>query len=503
MNGVKERRSHGYNTDIGERFYKKSLKKKNNKKFMIIVSILAIIAVIVLATIVKQFVGKPSFKMNGDEKVEIEYGTVYQDAGASAHARFQDISSEIEVQSDVDTSKIGTYHVTYKVPRGKKYDTYTRTVIVKDTQAPVITLNGEELVEIDFGTTYEDEGCSKVEDGYDGEMSTENIVAEEKKLENGDIEIHYSISDSSSNKADKVRYIKVVDKTAPEIKLNGKAFSRIKVNEEFKDEGATATDTKDGDLTSKITKEGNVDTSKEGKYTITYKVKDNNDNEATAQRTIFVGDVQATGVIYLTFDDGPSANTTPKILDTLKEKGVNATFFIINYNEANEHLVKRAIDEGNAIGIHGYSHDYKVLYASVEACYQNIIKLQEKIEKTTGKKIMITRFPGGSSNTVSRKYCKGIMTDISQKLLKEGFKYYDWNVASGDSGDVKTADAVYNNVTKGIKPDRNNIVLMHDFSGNNKTVEALPRIIDWGLANGYRFEVITTDTEMITQKIQN
>ena len=185
--------------------------------------------------------------------MEIEYGTEYKDAGATAKAKFSDISDKIVVESNVDTSKVGLYKVTYKVPNGSKYDTYTRTVIVKDTQAPIITLNGEENVEIDFGKTYEDEGVSKVEDGYDGELSVENVTKEEKKLDNGDLEIHYTISDSSSNKADKVRHIKVVDKTAPEIKLNGKAFVSVKVNEEFKDEGATATDNKDGDLTSKIT----------------------------------------------------------------------------------------------------------------------------------------------------------------------------------------------------------------------------------------------------------
>lgn len=500
MNGVKEREVQEYKYR-SDRNYSSHSNGKNSKNKLVI-AILAIIAIVIAIVLLKQFLGKPTFKLNGEETVEIEYGTEYKDAGATAKAKFSDISDKITVESNVDTSKIGTYTVTYKVPNNNGEDTYTRTVIVKDTQAPVVTLTGEENVEIDFGKEYEEEGFS-VKDGYDGEIPNDKVAREERKTENGNIEIHYIVSDSSSNKADKVRYIKVVDKTAPEIKLNGKAFVSLKTNEEFKDEGATAIDKKDGDLTSRITKEGNVDTSKDGKYTITYKVKDNNDNEATAQRTVFVGETQATGVIYLTFDDGPSANTTPRILDTLKEKGVNATFFIINYSEANEHLVKRAVDEGNAIGIHGYSHDYKVLYASVDAYYENITKLQEKIEKTIGKKVMITRFPGGASNTVSRKYCSGVVSAASKKLLENGFKYFDWNVASGDSGDVHTADAVYNNVTKGIKPGRNNIVLMHDFSGNNKTAEALPRIIDWGLANGYRFEVITPDTEMITQKIQN
>lgn len=501
MNGLKEKEVQEYSKRADSDYRRHASNTNNNNSKKIIVA-LAIIALIIAIVLIKNFFGKPTFKLNGEEKVEIEYGTEYKDPGATAKAKFSDISDKITVESNVDTSKIGTYTVTYKVPNNKGYDTYTRTVIVKDTQAPIVTLTGNENVEIDFGKSYEEEGFS-VKDGYDGEIPNDKVAREERKTENGDIEIHYMVSDSSSNKADKVRHVKIVDKTAPDIKINGKAFVSLKKNEQFNDEGATATDNKDGDLTSKITKEGSVDTSKDGKYTITYKVKDNNDNEATAQRTVFVGETQATGVIYLTFDDGPSANTTPRILDTLKEKGVNATFFIINYSDANEHLVKRTLEEGNAIGMHGYTHDYKVLYASNDACYQNFKKLQEKIEKTTGKKMMIARFPGGASNTVSRKYCQGVVTETSKRLLADGIKYFDWNVASGDSGDVHTADAVYNNVIRGIKPGRNNIVLMHDFSGNNKTAEALPRIIDWGLANGYRFEVITPDTEMITQKIQN
>ena len=498
MNGVKEKEQ-SINLDVDSKQYINP--KKNNKKTTIIVAILAFITICVITLLVSQFNGKPKFKMNGDETVEVDYGSVYQDAGASAYAKFRNINDKVIVENDVDTSKLGTYHVKYKVPNKKSYDVYTRTVVVKDKTAPEITLNGEENDTVEYGKEYVDPGCVAT-DGYDGDL-TDKVVVTNNKLENGNYEYHYVVSDSSSNKKEKVRHVTVTDKTAPIIKLNGSSIINIKTNGTYTEQGATATDNKDGDLTSKIAQEGNVDTSKDGKYKITYTVKDNNGNESSAERTVLVGNSQATGVIYLTFDDGPSANATPKILDTLKEKGVHATFFIINYSEANEHLVKREIEEGHAIGIHGYSHDYSVLYKSVDACYQNITKLQDKIYQTTGKKVMITRFPGGSSNTVSRKYCRGVMTQISQKILSEGFKYFDWNVASGDSGDVKTADAVYRNVVNGIKPGRNNIVLMHDFSGNNKTVEALPKIIDYGLQNGYRFEVITTDTEMITQKIQN
>lgn len=80
----------------------------------------------------------------------------------------------------------------------------------------------------------------------------------------------------------------------------------------------------------------------------------------------------------------------------------------------------------------------------------NVKKLQSKIKNLTGITTTITRFPGGSSNTVSR-FNPGIMTRLTKEVLNQGFKYYDWNVGSGDSGGAKTKEQVYNNVTKGLK----------------------------------------------------
>lgn len=206
------------------------------------------------------------------------------------------------------------------------------------------------------------------------------------------------------------------------------------------------------------------------------------------------------GVIYLTFDDGPSTYTTPKILDILKEKNVKATFFILNYNEAGEKIVKRAFSEGHTIGIHGYSHLYSEIYKSVDTYMENLTKLQAKIKASTGYNTTITRFPGGSSNTASR-YNPGIMTTLCNFVLERGFTYFDWNVSSGDAGGAKTSDDVYNNVVRGLSKSKQNVILMHDIK--TITVNALARIIDYGLANGYTFERITESTPMVTHKPNN
>lgn len=209
------------------------------------------------------------------------------------------------------------------------------------------------------------------------------------------------------------------------------------------------------------------------------------------------------GVIYLTFDDGPSANITPKVLDILKENGIKASFFVINYSDSNEKLVQREVNEGHTIGIHGYSHEYSKIYRSKDTYMQNVYSLQEKIRKSTGVTTMYTRFPGGSSNTISRRYCKGIMTDLTKELLARGFKYYDWNVCAEDAGSARNANDVYNYVVKYLSKKHGNMVLMHDFASNKKGLEALPRIIKYAKQNGYTFEAINDDTPMFAQHVNN
>src|SRR5699024_8940101 len=132
------------------------------------------------------------------------------------------------------------------------------------------------------------------------------------------------------------------------------------------------TDEIDGDLSKQIQTRGEVDTSTPGDYVITYRVTDKSGNTAEKSLTVTVlsrqtsdtGNTNAgtSGTIYLTFDDGPSKDITPKLLDVLQQKNVKATFFILNYDTSKEYLVKRIVNEGHSIAIHGYSHDYQKIY---------------------------------------------------------------------------------------------------------------------------------------------
>lgn len=211
----------------------------------------------------------------------------------------------------------------------------------------------------------------------------------------------------------------------------------------------------------------------------------------------------ATGIIYLTFDDGPTSDSTPQILDILKNRNVKATFFVLHYDEQNEQFIKREKQEGHTIGLHGYTHNYSEVYQSAETCIQNFELIGNQVYQTTGERSKFIRFPGGSSNTISKKYCEGVMTELVNRVIELGYKYFDWNVDSDDAGHAKTSQDIYNNVVSGIKPERSNVVLMHDFTGNYKTIDALDSIISWGLEQGYVFRKITDETPMVKHGVNN
>ena len=198
-------------------------------------------------------------------------------------------------------------------------------------------------------------------------------------------------------------------------------------------------------------------------------------------------------IIYLTFDDGPSRYSTPKILNILKKQKVQATFFELKPAAADFDLTQRVLREGHSLALHGYQHKYDVIYRSEKIYKDNLDKLRDLFFQKFGVWCSVTRFPGGSSNQVSR-YNRGIMTKLTAILHNWGYHYFDWNVSSGDAGDVHTSAAVYKNVIRGLKKGRSNVVLMHDFSGNDKTINALEKIIKYGKKHGYTFLPITAST---------
>ena len=207
-------------------------------------------------------------------------------------------------------------------------------------------------------------------------------------------------------------------------------------------------------------------------------------------------------IAYLTFDDGPSS-ITHSVLDILKKYNVKATFFVINSGNYNKATLQREVNEGHTIGLHAYDHNYAIAYKDDNSYLDGIDKLRAKVKADTGFDSHYIRFPGGSSNTISKRYSKGIMSRITKTAKQRGYKYYDWNVDDDDAGRARTADDCYNNVIKELRPNRSNIVLMHDFGTNKKILEALPRIIEYCQKNGYKMLPIDDNTPEIHHGISN
>lgn len=204
--------------------------------------------------------------------------------------------------------------------------------------------------------------------------------------------------------------------------------------------------------------------------------------------------------IYLTFDDGPSPNT-PRIISILNSYGIKATFFVKNtsYNG----YMKDIVDNGNVIALHSYTHDYKKIYSSDEAFYQDLQDISDLVYLQTGVRSNIMRFPGGGSNTVSKKYSPGIMTRLTQGVADRGYIYYDWNCSSGDAiKNTVPKDTIVANC-KRVPAAKNVIVLLHDTDAKSTTVEALPEIIEYYQSCGYTFSTITVDTPPVHHKVNN
>lgn len=347
-----------------------------------------------------------------DKTIEVEVGTEFTDEPTIKYLGFN-VSKDVKITGNVDTSKVGEYKITYKW--GLK--SATRTINVIDTTAPVIDMQGGSTLYVeDFNNLESLDPGVIVTDNYD-----EDVKAKRER---------HKISDSE--------------------------------------------------------------------YEFVYTATDSSGNITIAKRTI----MKTTGVIYLTFDDGPS-DITPEVLDILQENEIKATFFIVDYSEEDKSKIQRIIDEGHTLGLHGLSHDYAKIYSSVDAITENFIGLQEKILNDFDYNAIYIRFPGGASNTISKKYCDGVMTAATSKVEQEGFTYYDWNVDVNDAGSARTANKVYDNFVAGIVPQRENVVLMHDGYGHQPTADALQKIIDYAKENGYVFSEITEETIPVQHGVNN
>lgn len=429
----------------------------------------------------------PKIDLRGEETITLNYKDKYKESGYTASFLGKDITDEVSIDGKVNTTKLGDYDITYTVGKGLFKRKITRHVHVSDTEKPKLSIDKKDMYVCPDAKPQKEN--VKATDNYDGDL-TKKI-----KVKIGKDKITYAVEDSSKNKTVITKKIVYKDIEKPVITLEGESEVSLLVGDEFVDPGYKATDNCDKDVKVKV--DGSVNSQAEGTYELKYTATDAAGNTATVSRKVVVFDNK--GVIYLTFDDGPNDGTTNVILDILKEEKVKATFFVTC--KGPDELIKREYDEGHTVALHTASHDYSIVYASVDSYFNDLKRVQDRVKNITGYESKIIRFPGGASNTISRRYSNGIMSTLTQEVLNRGYKYYDWNISSGDAGNTTDPNVVYSNVVNSLRTDRANMVLMHDIKPYTR--DALRNIIKYGKSNGYRFEKITMDTEMITQRVNN
>lgn len=429
--------------------------------------------------------------LTGEREQLLEYGTPYTEPGVAGYFSgdgWFNKAADVPVTGEgtVDHRNLGSYLLKYTANYRRYVGTAYRLVHVVDTQAPVITLvTDPEKFTFPYDT-YVEEGFTAA-DNYDGDVTerVQRIQTREKVI--------YTVADSSGNVAVVERQIVYKDPVPPVVELKGNKTVAVITGQKYTEPGYSATDNCDGDLTAAVAVTGYVDVNTPGTYTLMYTAKDSYENVTSEVRTVVVlnrasdlgDDVETVipngKVIYLTFDDGPSAHT-PRLLDILKKYNVKATFFVVNTKYID--TLQRISQEGHSIGIHAASHEYSKIYASEEAYFNDLYKMRDIIKQHTGKETTLLRFPGGSSNTTSR-FNPGIMTRLAQLVQEAGLQYFDWHISSQDAGGAKTSNQVYRNVVNGIANRKISVVLQHDTKGFS--VDAVEQIIIWGLRNGYTF----------------
>ena len=294
---------------------------------------------------------------------------------------------------------------------------------------------------------------------FAGEIFYDNLLSKNVKIKDKKIATTYS-----SNGSMEIEKYENVPEVKDE-KIVSNKNNKINNNKEL---------SKDKQVNSKKDNEENLDKNKE-QVSDKDNIDSNKDKEESVDKKI----------AYLTFDDGPSAIVTPKVLDVLKAYDIKATFFVLGKNvEENPNIFKRIIEEGHGIANHSYSHNYKQVYNSVESFTEEIRKTNETIDKVAGKKMNTKafRFPGGSFE--KKKEYKEAVKNL-------GMEFYDWNCLNGDAeGHNVSKESLVEKVKKTAGNQKKLIILMHDTNAKITTVDALSETIEYLRDKGYEFRIL-------------
>ncbi len=455
------------------------------------------------ATVVVEDTKAPVITLKGEAETIVSPAAEYVEEGFTALDAYDgDLSSKVVCEVSRD---LITYTVTDSAGNTAKVE---RRIIYKDTVAPVITLSGEAEMVHGVNIAFTEPGFSASDD-CDGDITANVTVSGSVDIANyGIYTLTYTVTDTAGNSTSVTRTVTISDPVPPVITLANNGITYVQLGTSYTEPGFSASDNRDGDITSKVSVSGSVDANTKGEYSLTYTVTDSTGNTASVTRKIYVYEPQPANtvvdpgdkVIYLTFDDGPCAYTE-RLLNILDKYGVKVTFFVTGQSLAHQDMIGEAYRRGHGIGLHTFSHRFQDIYASVDAYYADLERIQSIVVAQTGKRATLLRFPGGASNTVSKKYCKGIMSVLAKDVEYRGYRYCDWNVSSGDAGSSYTYSSIVSEVKKGCSGKKISWVLQHDL--NKTSVEATEEIIVWGLANGYKFLAMDETSPVTHHNVRN
>ena len=487
---------------------KRSFEKKQDRKWLLVLAVV-LSAVFLAALTYLLFFGFNRFSLEmellGEKQLTLEYGEQYQEPGCMILLRGSkfwksglNLNSQIRISGSVNEQKLGKYVLNYHAECFGLEAESSRIVRVVDTVCPEIILVPDRA-DLKPEPEYREAGFAAY-DNYDGDITSRVVRTEEEG------KILYTVVDSFGNPAYVQRDIPIYDQSPPELTLIGGERVVLPLGVKFHDPGYIAYDRMDGDLTAQVSVSFDHPFVRylPDSYHLTYYVTDSEGRQAVATRTLVTEPsprpciIRPKGkTIYLTFDDGPCPNTA-RLLDVLKQYNVKATFFVVDtgYPE----LMRRIVEEGHSIGVHTCSHRYGEIYSGADAFFEDVFAMQQRILDATGVETWLLRFPGGSSNTISRKN-HGLMTYLTQAVENCGFSYFDWNVDSDDAGNAKTADAIFRNVIDGVQENPCAVVLQHDI--HSCSVDAVEQIIRWGQRNGYRFLPLDIDSPPVHHAVRN
>ena len=408
---------------------------------------------------------------------------------------------ELQIHSQVNNEKLGEYKIEY-VYRNK---TFTLKIFIDDKIPPQFDtvntkiLRNEKVNPESLVKNIQDDSKTIVyfkEDYIFNEVKTYRVIV--------------VVEDEYENKTEKNAYVLVEerDNEAPTISGLDKVTMLIGDEIDLK-KGIIVQD--DHDKNPKLTiDDSQLNIRKTDEYEVYYHVVDDQGNEETYTRLVEVlsqydnREAKQDGkkTCYLTFDDGPSSNTA-KILKILDEYHIKATFFVTGTSPKDFHYIKEAYEKGHTIGLHTYSHDYELIYSSLKNYINDLNKIKDVVYEQTGVYTKFMRFPGGSSNLVSKKYNVGIMKRLTKKVIDLGYQYYDWTSINGDGEGIKTVNGLKKKAIEEIGDKEDIMFLMHDSSGQDNTVKALPAILDYLIKKGYQFEVIDQYSPTFHHTVQN